>query len=126
MSLILLLLVPGIASALIARSENRSRAALIHVYASIAALIVGLDVVQRVYVTKAEISWNLLRADSLSAFMVAIITFIGAITGIYAVGYVNAEFEDKHFRQVRLFYSLYQSIEGFACFARYWLLPLVF
>jgi len=108
MSLILLLLVPGIASALIARSENRSRAALIHVYASIAALIVGLDVVQRVYVTKAEISWNLLRADSLSAFMVAIITFIGAITGIYAVGYVNAEFEDKHFRQVRLFYSLYQ------------------
>jgi hydrogenase-4 component F len=108
MILILLLFVPGIASALIARSRNRSRAAIIHVCANIATLILGLDVVQRVYVTNAEISRNLLRADSLSAFMVAIITFVGAVTGIYAVGYVNAEFEDRQFRQIRLFYALYQ------------------
>src|SRR5262245_19531634 len=108
MILILLLFVPAIASAFIARSRNSSRAALIHVSANIAAFIAGLDVVQRIYVTKTEIAWNLLRADSLSAFMIAIITFIGAITGIYAVGYVNSEFDSSQFRRVRLFYALFQ------------------
>jgi hydrogenase-4 component F len=108
MILIVLLLIPGLASALIARSRNRSTAALIHVCASISSLIVGLRVIERVHVTKAEIAWSLLRADALSAFMVAIITFIGAIAGIYAVGYVNAEFGDTVFRKVRLFYSLFQ------------------
>jgi len=108
MILILLLFVPAIASAFISRSRNASRAALIHVSANIAAFIAGLDVVQRVYVTKAEITRNLLRADSLSAFMVAIITFIGAIAGIYAVGYVNTQFDSSQFRRVRLFYALFQ------------------
>jgi len=108
MILVLLLFVPAVASALIARSRNSSRAALIHVWANIATLIAGLDVVQRVYVTKTEIAWNLLRADSLSAFMIAIITFISAITGIYAVGYVNTEFDSSQFRRARLFYALFQ------------------
>jgi hydrogenase-4 component F len=108
MILILLLLIPGVASALIARTEKRSIAALTHVCANLAALIVGAIVIGQVYLSQGEVSWNLLRADSLSAFMVGIITFVGAIVGIYAVGYVNAEFDDTQFRRVRLFYSLFQ------------------
>src|SRR5262249_14555950 len=108
MILIVLLLIPGVASALIARTRERSTAALIHICANVAALILGAIVIGQVYRSQHEISWNLLRADSLSAFMVGIITFGGAIVGVYAVGYVNVEFDDTHFRRVRLFYSLFQ------------------
>src|SRR5215831_278192 len=108
MILIVLLLIPGVASALIARTRERSTAALIHICANVAALIVGAIVIGQVYRSQHEISWNLLRADSLSAFMVGIITFVGAIVGIYAVGYLNVEFDDAHFSRVRLFYSLFQ------------------
>src|SRR5215510_7182221 len=108
MILIVLLLIPGVASALIARTRERSTAALIHICANVAALILGAIVIGQVYRSQHEISWNLLRADSLSAFMVGIITFVGAIVGIYAVGYVNVEFDVAHFRRVRLFYSLFQ------------------
>jgi hydrogenase-4 component F len=39
--------------------------------------------------------------------MVAIITFLGAIASLYAVGYLRAELDDTHLPRVRLFFSLF-------------------
>jgi hydrogenase-4 component F len=108
MILILLLSIPAIASGLIAVSPKRSSAAAIHVFANAAALIVGAFVIGRICLTGAPVSWNLLRADSLSALMIGVVTFIAAVAGIYAVGYINAEFGAGEFRRVRLFYALFQ------------------
>lgn len=109
MILILLISIPAIASALIAITRKRATAAIIHIAANIATLITGAIVVGRICLTHSVISWNLLRADALSGFMIAIIVFIGAIAGIYAVGYANAEFAPgEGLRRVRLLYALFQ------------------
>jgi hydrogenase-4 component F len=39
--------------------------------------------------------------------MVAIITFLGAIASLYAVGYIRAELDDAHLSRVRLFFTLF-------------------
>ena len=50
---------------------------------------------------------DLFRVDALSALMVAIITFLGAIASLYAVGYIRAEFDDAHLSRARLFFALF-------------------
>src|SRR5262245_56165349 len=108
MILILLLSIPALASGLIALTRRRETAASIHVSANLATLAAGAAVAARVWRTHSAISWNLLRADSLSAFMIAIVAFVGAVAGIYATGYIKAEFGVLNFRRARLFYSLFQ------------------
>jgi hydrogenase-4 component F len=50
---------------------------------------------------------DLFRVDALSALMVAIITFLGAVASLYAVGYIRAELDDAHLSRVRLFFMLF-------------------
>src|SRR5436309_13516828 len=40
--------------------------------------------------------------------MIAIVTFVGAVAGLYSVAYMRLEFDDNHLSQVRLFYALFQ------------------
>src|SRR2546422_10753298 len=108
MILILLLLIPAIASALIGVMRKRSFVEWIHAASCMGSLAVGAMVIWRICQTESAVSWNLLRADSLSAFMIAIVTFVGAVSGIYAIGYMRLEFDESRFPRVRLFYALFQ------------------
>ena len=108
MILILLLSIPTVASGLIALTRRRAMAELFHACSSLATLVLGAIVIGIIWLTPSAVQWNLLRADSLSAFMIAIVTFVGAIAGIYAVGYMRLEFDEAHFSRVRLFYALFQ------------------
>ena len=53
---------------------------------------------------------DLFRVDALSALMVAIITFLGAIAALYAVGYIRAEFDDAHLPRARLFFRALPAV----------------
>jgi len=108
MILILLLSISAVASALIPTMRKRVLVELTHAAASVISLVVGGLVIWRLWLTQSAISWHLLRADSLSAFMIAIVTFVGAIAAIYAIGYIRLEFDESHFSRVRLFYALFQ------------------
>src|SRR5262245_52405243 len=100
MILIVLLSIPAVASALISIMRKHAATELIHVSASIASLAAGGIVIWKVWPAESTVSWNLLRADSLSAFMIAVVTFVGAIAGAYAIGYMRLEFDANHFSRV--------------------------
>ena len=108
MIILLLLAIPALASGLIALAQRRRVMELIHAGASIATLIAGGAVAIRIWAGQPVIQWGLLRADALSAYMIAIVTFVTAIAGIYAVGYMRLEHDDSHLPRVRLFYALFQ------------------
>jgi hydrogenase-4 component F len=93
--LIFLLAIPASACLLIRALRVRSHVEFIHVVATVATLATGGIVAVRGQV------------DALSTFMVAIVTFIAAIAGIYSVSYMRLEFDDGHFAQVRLYYALF-------------------
>ena len=108
MMLLGLLLIPLAATGLIALIHRRALMELMHMLAGIATLAVGAVVVVQV--------WNgdllsaldgLFRVDALSALLVAIITFLGAIAALYAVGYIRAEFDQAHRSRARLFFALF-------------------
>ena len=82
----------------------------IHCVASVGAFIAGVFAAAEVWTGSGQpiLSLGLLRADALSAFIIMIITFVGAIAGIYAIGYIRLEFDDGHPDRVRLFYALFQ------------------
>ncbi len=101
MILILLLAIPAAASGLISLTRKRATAELIHGSAGMATLIAGGVVVRRVWLSQSAVSWNLLRADSLSALMIAIVAFVGAVAGIYAIGYMRLEFDRSRFSRSR-------------------------
>jgi hydrogenase-4 component F len=106
MILVVLLLIPALAAGAISAARQRSAMEWIHASASIGALLVGAVAAAGIWAGEPEVSWSLLRADALSAFMIAIVTFVGAIAGVYAIGYMRLEFEDLS--RVRLFYALFQ------------------
>lgn len=108
MMLVLLLSIPAAASALVSLARKRAVMEAIHVAAAIGALLVAAVVATS---TRANVAIGLsgfLRADALSGFMVMIITLIGAVSGIYAVGYMRLEFDEDHLARVRVFYALFQ------------------
>src|SRR5438094_2527641 len=108
MILLLLLSIPSIASAAIMGTRRRRTMEWIHASATVVALIVGASIGTRIWAGEPVVSWSLLRADALSAFMIGIVTFVGAVAGLYAVAYMRLEFDDNHLSQVRLFYALFQ------------------
>jgi hydrogenase-4 component F len=105
-----LLLIPAIAAGLIALVRNRGLMEAIHALASLGTLAIGVIAAIRVWRGSTEIIAleNLLRADALSALMVTIVTLLGAIAAIYGLGYMRAEFDAEHTKQVRKFFSLSQ------------------
>jgi hydrogenase-4 component F len=103
-----LLLIPLAAGGLIAVTPRRALMELLHALAAIATLSAGaaiaVDVWNGAVLTAAG---DLFRIDALSALMVAIITLLGAIAALYAVGYIRAELDDGHLSRVRLFFILF-------------------
>jgi hydrogenase-4 component F len=108
MILVLLLCIPASASGLIGLSRQRRAMEVIHAAASIGSLVAGGIAAAEIWMNRPVIQWNLFRADALSAFMIAIVTFVSAVSGVYAVGYMRLEYGDDHLGRVRLFYALFQ------------------
>src|SRR5436309_2712405 len=108
MIILLLLSIPSVASAAIMGTRRRRTMEWIHASATVVALIVGASIGTRIWAGEPVVSWSLLRADALSAFMIGIVTFVGAVAGLYSVAYMRLEFDDNHLSQVRLFYALFQ------------------
>jgi hydrogenase-4 component F len=108
MMLLSLLLIPLAATGLIAVTRRRALMELLHTLAGLATLGAGAAIVVQVWngavLTAAG---DFFRVDALSAFMVAIITFLGAIASLYAVGYIRAAFDGEHLSRVRLFFALF-------------------
>ena len=102
MMLLLLLSIPAMASGLISLSRKRRVMEWIHASASLGALIVGAVLAIGIRDGAPVSSWDILRADAFSAFMIMIVTFVGAVAGIYAIGYTRLEFDDGHIARVRL------------------------
>src|SRR5437773_2627935 len=108
MTLLSLLLIPLAAAGLIAVTRRRVGVELMHVIAAMAALSAGAAIAVEVWNGKVlTAAGDLFRADALSALMVALITFLGAIASLYAVGYIRAELEDAQLPRVRLFFTLF-------------------
>ena len=97
-----------LASGLIALSRKRLVMEWIHGCASVFTLVAGGIAAANVWMNRPVVSWSLLRADALSAFMIAIVVFVGAVSGIYAIGYMRLEYDESHVSRLRLFYALFQ------------------
>jgi hydrogenase-4 component F len=108
MTLISLLLIPLAAAGLIALTRRRVLMELLHALAAVGTLSMGAAVAAQVWNGQVLAGvGDLFRVDALSALMVAIITFLGAIAALYAVGYLRAEFDDAHLSRARLFFALF-------------------
>lgn len=109
MTVIGLLLIPLAAAGLIALTRRRALMEFLHTLAGIATLATAAALVAQVW-NGAVISAvdDLFRVDALSALMVAIISLLGVIGSLYAVGYIRAEINDTHLSRARLFFTLFQ------------------
>jgi hydrogenase-4 component F len=108
MTLLSLLLIPLVATGLIAAVRKRVLIESLHLASAMATL--GAAVVIAVKVWNGNVlvaAGNLFRVDALSALMIGIISSLGAITSIYAVGYIRAELSNAHLPRVRLFFALF-------------------
>jgi hydrogenase-4 component F len=107
MILLSLLLIPLAAAALIAVAPRRALMELLHMVSATATLSVAAAIAFEVWRGNVlTAAGDLFRADALSALMVAIVAFLGAIASFYAVGYIRAELDDAHLSRVRLFFAL--------------------
>ena len=108
MMLLTLLFIPLLAAGLIACARRRVIMEWLHAFTAIAVLSAGAIIAIQVW--NGEVlaaAGGLFRVDALSALMVVIITFLGAIASLYAVGYLRADLDDSHLARVRLFFSLF-------------------
>ena len=108
MMLIGLLLIPLAAAALIGLARRRALIELVHTLAGIATLAMGAAIVVQVWNGNVPAAaGDLFRVDALSALMIAVITLLGAIAALYAVGYIRAELNGVHLSRARLFFALF-------------------
>ena len=108
MMLLSLLLIPLAAVGLIAMTRRRAVIELLHAVAAMATLGAGAVVAAKVWNAAVLTAiGDLFRVDALSALMVAIITFLGAIAALYAVGYIRAQLDETQLSRVRLFFALF-------------------
>jgi hydrogenase-4 component F len=108
MMLISLLLIPLLGALLIARTRGRALMELWYLLAGVATLGMGAAIAAQVWSGAVlTAAGDLFRVDALSALMVVIITFLSAIAALYAVGYMRAEFDDRHLSRARLFFALF-------------------
>src|ERR1051325_1144775 len=108
MILLTLLFIPLLAAALIAITRRRAIMEVLHILTAMAVLGAGVTIAAQVWNGEALAAGDLFRIDALSALMVVIITFLGAIASLYAVGYIRADLDDRHLARVRLFFLLFQ------------------
>lgn len=114
--LITLLCIPLVAAGLIALARHRALMEILHAFSAIGTLAAGLIVAAQVWQANHAISppeaalvslAGMLRADALSALLVVVITLLGAIAALYALGYMRAELDAANLPRVRLFFSLF-------------------
>jgi hydrogenase-4 component F len=109
MILIALLLIPAGAGSVIALLRDRRWIEAIHLLAALATLGAGLAAAMEIWRGVGEIAalGHLLRADALSAVMVVVVSGLGAVAAVYALGYVRSVFDVEHTPQARLFFLLF-------------------
>jgi hydrogenase-4 component F len=111
MMLLSLLLIPLAAAGLIAMTRRRALIELLHAVAAMATLGAGAVIAARVWSGAVLTAiGDLFRVDALSALMVAIITFLGAIAALYAVGYIRAQLDETQLSRGRLFFALFHLL----------------
>jgi hydrogenase-4 component F len=117
MMLMTLLAIPLAAAGWIALARNRALIETIHVLASLATLSVGLTIAVPVWGGAPLVTFSgLVRVDALSALLVVVITTLGAIAALYALGYSRAEdnlpssppVNDRGSERAREFFALFQ------------------
>jgi len=106
--LLSLLLLPLAAAGLIALTRRRTLMELAHTVAAMGTFAAGAMIAVRVW-NSAVLSagGELFRVDALSALMIVIVTFLGAIAALYAIGYIRAELNDAPLSRTRLFFALF-------------------
>ena len=105
---IALLAIPLLAAGLIGLVRSRALMEMIHALAAIGALGIGIAIAWSVWTGAPLVALGeFLRVDALSALMVLVITLLGAIAALYALGFMRAEFDDAHLGRARLFFSLF-------------------
>ena len=108
MMLLSLLLIPLTAAALIAVTPRRALMELLHIVSAMATLSAAAAIAIEVWNGNVlTAAGDLFRVDALSALMVAIIALLGAITSLYAVGYVRVELDVAYLSRVRSFFALF-------------------
>jgi hydrogenase-4 component F len=108
MMLIGLLLIPLAGAGLSVLLPERRTKELVHAAAALSTLATGLTVAALVW-SDDELTalGGFLRADALSALLIVVITLVGAIAALFAIGYLRAEYGDRQPARVRLFYGLF-------------------
>jgi hydrogenase-4 component F len=111
MILLLLLVIPAVAAALIALLRKRLLMEVCHAVAALATLAMGFTVAFRIWRGRTVIDAldHLLRADALSALMISLISLLGAIAAIHGLGYVRAEYNAENDAKARTFFALSQA-----------------
>lgn len=90
---IALLAIPLLAAGLIGSVRSRALMETLHAFAAIGALGVGIAIALSVWTGAPLVALGeFLRVDALSALMVLVITLLGAIAALYALGFMRAEF----------------------------------
>lgn len=110
MILPLLLLIPFAAAGLSALVRSRRAGEALHLVAAFATSTVGIVIAAQVWGgATLETLDGLLRADALSALLVTVISLLGSIAAVYAVGYLRAEGEahGEDFNPNRRFFALF-------------------
>ncbi len=108
MMLLVLLGIPLAAAGALAVASKRRSIELLHAFAALATLGAGIIVAVQVWNAETlDALGGLLRADALSALLIVIITLLGAIAALYALGYMRAEFAESHSSRARLFFALF-------------------
>ncbi len=102
-----LLLIPLAAAGLLALARGRKTMEMLHALASLGTLAAGAALAAQTSSGAPLAAGDLFRADSLSALMVVIVTFLGALAALYAIGYLRAEPDAARPATVRLFFALF-------------------
>src|SRR5438552_17395770 len=108
MMLIVLLLIPLGGAGLSMLLPARKTKELVHAAAALLTLSTGLTVAALIWSDDELTALDgFLRADALSALLIVVITLVGAIAALFAIGYLRAEYGDTQPARVRLFYGLF-------------------
>ncbi len=105
-----LLLAPIITSIVCFFTKTRKQVEAVSLTGSVVTLVLGLVLVSQVYLNNIIVSWtNFLFADTLSAFIVLIVSIVGFVASLYSLGYMGHELEKgtMDLRRLRIYYGLF-------------------
>ncbi|OGG51197.1 MAG: hypothetical protein A3F84_04925 [Candidatus Handelsmanbacteria bacterium RIFCSPLOWO2_12_FULL_64_10] len=108
MTLIALPLIPLVAAGLIALAGRRAWMETVHALAAVGTLGAGLAVAAQALRSGPVVALDgFLRADALSALMIAVIALLGGVAALYAPGYARLAFDAAHAGRARTLFGLF-------------------